>query len=154
MIKILTLVLIHVGLIYQPVDYEQKPMDYFCSHILPEHMPKLRKISFSGRTDTAATRFGLMPVCFEVGKTLKISLEQSAMKSGQAIPVNVCNCKGVKFIHGSAKARVYVLRDTKVGNLHYVAIEMHVRHTNTYSYFIEMNEDGKVLKWCRSELIH
>lgn len=147
---------IHINCFGQMPNYEQSAFDYFFSKVFPGEFPDTKTVQFSGNSESELSKFGFVKGCFE--DTINVSLERNA--AGILVdkkPIK-CDCaeKYATLKHKKVNSglTLFVLRDNVVNELHYVLIELHEENKNTFMYIFEMDNHGKVMKWCKTGLIH
>lgn len=155
----LTLILLIVSFTTQAqqISFEQNAFDYFFNNIFMENYPKVKSIQFSGSTERTLTEFDILKNCFQEDDQIRKGLYNNAHgKSFPAKSLNVKTISNVVFKNRkvSSKIELHILQATEFDGKVYVEIELIKLRHYTDAYFVELDQLGNVLRWCKTGLIH
>ena len=130
---------------------EQIAFDYFFSDIFSkEYSEEICKIRFSGFTEKEVTNYGHYKPCF---KDDEFNFENSA-NYGAIVELSTNNVNSkIKFKKRKTKFRIYVLNAFEKEKYNIVQVEFTKNNEYTDAYYLKVNKNGKVEKWCKSGVV-
>ena len=131
-------------------SYEQIAFDYFFANIFPkEYSEKICKINFSNETETVISAFGHYKPCFDE----KEVLFSHSTKTEAIVPIKTENVNEVKFIKRKSKYKINVLKTYFYKDYYYAQIEFTKKNEFTNAYYLKINKDKNVIKWCKTGVV-
>lgn len=136
------------------ISKEQIAFEYFFEKIFPlSYKEKICKFQFDGLTEKELSNFGTTyDFCLgkEIALDLYKNLNSNTNLSPGVIDLNKLKNVNIIFKKGSQKYRIYILKASKINNLHYVQIEITKKKHYTDAYFLVINEQNVVINWCKT----
>lgn len=147
MIK-LTLVILTTFLSATPDGLEQKACDYFFSTIFRQEYQDYKVIEFQNQTDTSAYR-GIVYQCKDWDQTTKGQIMSSKPARTVTIKANTQDIRVKTIRKNSARLKVYVYSNIKVGDNYFVSIATYRKLRFAEYYFIKFDSDGNIVGMCK-----
>lgn len=140
--------------------YEQVAFNYFFHDIIEKEFPDLEefKVKFSGNVEKKATTLeSYLPACFSNEYELIVNINEAAksmnLKEKSITLEKLPNSIKIYDREVKSKQRLIVYSATQVNNLYYVRIDIEKKKSGLSVYLIELDTDGKVLRWCSTGII-
>jgi hypothetical protein len=139
----------------QGISVEQAAFDYFFGEVFRKEFTDVATVQFSGCTEQQLTNFGIRKICFPGEDALRSQIENAASGVKRSKKdIGVDKIEGIKFKKGSARFRLHVLQGNEINGKNYVLIEVIEKDRNTTGYYIELDADQQVLRWCKTQMVH
>lgn len=136
------------------IPKEQIAFDYFFDKIFIEtYQEKISKLEFTGFTEADLSSFiPFYDSCLDeqISKSLYEALKEN--KNKNFVKINLDELKKTKVVlkKRKLKFRINIFKVSKIKDLYYVQIEIVKKKHNIDSFYLVINEDSKVINWCKT----
>lgn len=126
---------------------EQIAFDYFFTSIFPkDYSNKICKIGFGGKTINYISSFGHYKPCFDKNEVL---FSGSFEKTDITIPIKTEKISKIRFKKRRSKYTVIVFKAYPYKDYYFVQIEFSKNNEYTYAYYLKIDKDKNVVKFCK-----
>lgn len=139
----------------QRINYEERALLYFFENVYPSEYSQEPTFQFKKKTQVQYTRFGIRDNCFDKQDyEFYAKIDSSATDHERSAKISVQLAVQHKRLKRLSKNEMKVYRATGVSNKYYVEITLNFKSDRSDSFFIELDEDGRVLRMCKTTLIY
>jgi len=142
----------------QEMKYEQKAFDFFLENIYPKEFSEVKKVKFDYQTKGTKAEFGISENCFE-GDKIKLRNrlgENAENKTFSPKQIKVKESTKIKFKKTClfCKYECFVSIANAVSDDEiYVAIKIYNKNRFSKIYFLELDNNANIKRWCRTGYI-
>jgi hypothetical protein len=133
---------------------EQMVFAYFMENLFYKDYPDILKVEFSGYTEEEMSKLYHYKTCFADSEKLRNAMDSTAhQKVLPKIKIAYTDIKNItiKQLHpNSRRTKIYVLQKTPVNNHYYLVIQV-IKPIHFVNYYLsELDNSGKIMRWCRT----
>lgn len=127
---------------------EQKACDYFFTNIFKNEYPDYKVIEFDNQTNT--TRYwGVVHKCENWDSKTKGQIVSTTPDKSTQVTASRAEVKVKKITKHSGRLKISVWSKIKVGDSYFVLVGAHRKLRFAEYFFIELDNEGKVIGTCK-----
>lgn len=157
MIRIIVVILLAVvGSAHAQTKYEQIVLEHFFDNVFKEKYQNVTTIEFNGCTVDELSNFSLFKNCFDLDKEIIAALDKKAFGNTFSIKkVDLSRVESITFKKKKVKSKMkmYLYQANQINDSYYVILGIVKPKHFSDNYYYELDEFGKVIRWCESGMI-